>query len=75
MIFNSDVEEISQITFDYIKAFPTKSSFENYVPHITLGADSIDLETGSFEFVSQELALCHLGNYCTCRKVLLSHTI
>ncbi len=73
MVYNSQNEEIAPITFDYIKGFMTKSSFENYTPHITLGAGEIDIEIESFEFVCGKLALCHLGNYCTCRKILISH--
>jgi 2'-5' RNA ligase len=74
MIYGSQKEEIAELTFDYIRNFTTRSSFENYLPHITLGPGDVDLEVGSFEFTARRLALCHLGNYCTCRKVLLSHT-
>ena len=74
MIYNSQNEEIAPVTFDYIRGFMTKSSFENYTPHITLGVGEADLELESFEFACGRLALCHLGNYCTCRKILLSHS-
>ena len=73
MIYDSQKEEIAELTFDYIRNFTTKSSFENYTPHITLGPGNADLQVGSFEFVTSRLALCHLGNYCTCRKILVSH--
>ena len=73
MVYNSQNEEIAEITYDYIAGFLTKSSFENYVPHITVGVGEADMEMGSFEFDCRELALCHLGNYCTCRKIILSH--
>ncbi|MFQ5952449.1 MAG: hypothetical protein ACE5JK_03485 [Candidatus Omnitrophota bacterium] len=75
MIYNFENEEISDITFDYIRKFSTQSSFENYIPHITVGHGDISTEVDSFEFASQELALCHLGDYCTCRKVILSHSV
>jgi hypothetical protein len=74
MVYNSQNEEIAPITFDYIKGFMTKSSFENYTPHITLSVGEVSAEIESFEFTCGKLALCHLGNYCTCRKILLSHS-
>ena len=75
MIYNSENEEIAQLTFDYIKEFSTKSSFENYTPHITIGLGETDSRVESFEFVCTELALCHLGNYCTCRNILSKHNL
>lgn len=75
MVFEEEGEEVNDLTLDYIKKFFTDSSFENYAPHITVGKGDMDVEVETFDFVSAELALCHLGNYCTCRKVLLSHRL
>ncbi len=75
MICHGEREEINDVTRDYIRKFPTASSFENYTPHITVGSGETAVEVGSFEFTSTELALCHLGNFCTCGKVLFSHTL
>ena len=75
MVCKEPDEEINDITIDYIKKFPTGSSFENYSPHITVASGDMDIKTESFEFASNEIALCHLGNYCTCRKILISHNL
>ncbi|MGD2278968.1 MAG: hypothetical protein PVH45_02590 [Candidatus Omnitrophota bacterium] len=75
MIYNWQSEEISDITLDYISKFPTRSCFENYVPHITVGrGDMTGIELESLEFEARDLALCHLGDFCTCRKILFSYT-
>jgi 2'-5' RNA ligase len=62
----------SQSTLDWIKNYPEKSGFENFFPHITIGYG----ETGSFSFQMKfevsKLALCHLGNHCTCKVILAS---
>jgi len=44
--------------------------FELYKPHISIGigeAKSIDKRV---IFTAKRLAICHLGNWCTCRKIL-----
>jgi 2'-5' RNA ligase len=78
--FNFDVtedtiygEKAAETSLQWIKNYPEKSSFENFLPHITIGYGQI--ENGpSFpiEFTVSRLALCHLGNHCTCRKIIVS---
>ena len=69
----------SESTLAWIKSYPEKSSFEKFSPHITIGYGEINdysfppqgvLRT--IEFAVSKLALCHLGNHCTCRKILAS---
>jgi hypothetical protein len=63
---------ISATTLAWIRDFPSKSSLDFFWPHITLGygeASALDRPTS---FIATHLALCHLGNHCTCRKVLTS---
>jgi len=57
-------------TLLWIKNYPEKSAFENFFPHITIGYGQIEDFSFSAEFTASKLALCHLGNHCTCRKVL-----
>lgn len=59
-------------TLRWIKDYPEKSSFENFSPHITIGYGQIADLPAPIEFHAVRLALCHLGNHCTCRKVLTS---
>jgi hypothetical protein len=63
---------IAASTLAWIRDFPSRSSFAFFWPHITVGygeAPSIDTPVS---FTAVSLALCHLGNHCTCRKVLTS---
>jgi 2'-5' RNA ligase len=60
----------SESTLLWIKNYPEKSAFENFFPHITIGYGQMDDFSFTAEFTASKLALCHLGNHCTCRKVL-----
>lgn len=62
----------SESTLLWIKHYPEKSSFENFSPHITLGYGQIENISFASEFTAPKLSLCHLGNHCTCRKILTS---
>ena len=44
--------------------------FELYKPHITLGVGEADSINKRITFTVKRLAICHLGNWCTCRKIL-----
>jgi len=59
-------------TLAWIKNYPEKSSFEKFFPHITIGYGGINNFSFPIKFVVSKLALCHLGNHCTCRKILAS---
>jgi len=61
---------VSESALLWIKNYPEKSSYENFFPHITLGYGEIEIGFFPTEFTASKLALCHLGNHCTCRKVL-----
>ena len=70
MILSSS--ETSESTLDWIKNYAEQSSYENFFPHITIGYGEIDNFSFPIKFSVSKLALCHLGNHCTCRKVLAS---
>jgi 2'-5' RNA ligase len=57
-------------TLLWIKNYPEKSAFGNFFPHITIGYGQLDDFSFTAEFAASKLALCHMGNHCTCRKVL-----
>lgn len=65
-------EEVAETTLLWIKNYREKVSFENFFPHITIGYGQIENHSLPVSFAASELALCHLGNHCTCRKVLVS---
>jgi hypothetical protein len=68
-------QEVAESTLLWIKNYREKVSFENFFPHITIGYGQIESRVPQIIFAPSELALCHLGNHCTCRKVLVSKGI
>jgi len=73
MIYGS--EKVAETTLLWIKNYREKSSFEMFSPHITIGCGQVETLAGPIEFRASQLALCHLGNHCTCRKVLVSVSV
>jgi hypothetical protein len=59
-------------TLAWIRDFPHKSSLAFFWPHITLGCGEAPGIDRPAAFAVAALALCHMGNHCTCRKVLTS---
>ena len=64
--------EVNDSTLYWIKNYPDNSGFEKFYPHITIGYGEISDLTFPVELTASKLALCHLGNECTCRKILAS---
>ena len=57
--------------FNYIQNFIIDSSYDKFNPHITIGDGIIEKPNYlPLKFKTSILGLYHLGNYCTCRKVL-----
>jgi 2'-5' RNA ligase len=79
MIFLSPNEIFEECTLNWIRNFKKESSFEKFSPHITLGIGELKGEnidtTFPMEFTATQLALCNLGNYCTCRKVISTYNL
>jgi 2'-5' RNA ligase len=69
MLYSSG--EIRESTLLWIKNYRDKSGFANFFPHITIGYGQIENGPFPIRFGASQLALCHLGNHCTCRKILL----
>jgi 2'-5' RNA ligase len=63
---------VAETTLLWIKNYREKSSFEKFSPHITIGYGQAQALARPIEFRAARLALCHLGNHCTCRNVLVS---
>ena len=64
-------EVVAETTLDWIGTYPQKAGYEHFRPHITIGYGQVP--AGLFfpiPFAVTRLALCHLGNHCTCRRVL-----
>ena len=68
-----DDDEVAVTTLLWIKNYREKSSFGKFSPHITIGYGELsNLPAFPIKFTASRLALCHLGNHCTCRRVLAS---
>lgn len=63
---------IEQSTLNWIRDYREKSSFERFFPHITLGYGHLEDFAFPAEFTVSRLVLCHLGDHCTCRRILVS---
>jgi len=62
---------VAKSTLRWIENFAIESSFENFFPHITIGYGQVEALDFPIEFTPAGLAVCHLGNHCTCRKILV----
>lgn len=71
-MFFQGTSSIPEFSVSWVKRFILDSSKINYQPHITLGLGQVQSVALPIIFKASELALCQLGNYCTCRKVLWS---
>ncbi len=62
--------------FPYIKNFKKNSSGKKFNPHITIGDGEVKKpDYLPLSFTADRLAICHLGNYCTCRKILIEEKL
>ncbi len=68
-------EKVSESTLLWIKNYSEKSGFKNFLPHITLGYGQLENHSFPRKIPVSRLALCHLGNHCTCKKILVSVSI
>ena len=64
-------DAVAESTLEWVRNYPQKAGYESFSPHITLGYGQVQ---PAFPFPAvftvARLALCHLGNHATCRKLL-----
>lgn len=65
-----DIPPISRDAIDWINNFIPDQCFKNFWPHITLGFGDAPFDFKPINFRGVRLAICHLGNYCTCSAIL-----
>jgi len=71
MLFNPP--EVEEVTLYWIKNYAKKREDPSlFCPHMTVGFGETDRFQLPIEFTASKIALCQLGNYCTCRKVIIS---
>ena len=66
--------EVRQASLDWVKNFVRDAAHENYWPHVTLMTGTDELITIP-PFTARRLAICHMGDYNTCRKILFETTL
>ncbi len=54
----------------WVSTYRRKASLLSFLPHITLGHAPHAPVVEPFTFEAAVVAACHLGRFCTCRKVL-----
>jgi len=66
-------EPIAEESLAWIRNFREKAAHAAFFPHITIGYGAIErVMSFPIRFTATRLAVCHLGNHCTCRQVLAS---
>lgn len=64
-------EPAAETTLSWIRHYPEHAAFGAFFPHITLGYGMVTKRmTFPMSLRAKQLAVCHLGNHCTCRKIL-----
>ena len=67
---------VAESTLEWIRDYPQKAAFERFSPHITLGYGRATTEARfPVSLTVSQLALCHVGNHGTCRRVILAASI
>lgn len=65
-----DPPPISASALEWINHFIPEQCYERFWPHITLGHGNPAGTQEPLVFRATRIAICHLGNHCTCRKIL-----
>lgn len=75
--FSSEVDQsmfyggqVRDISLSWARDYVSNSAFEKFAPHFSLGIGETAERNIGLNFTAERLALCHLGNYNTCRKIL-----
>jgi hypothetical protein len=55
---------------EWVAGFRRNSSYEAFTPHITLGHSTKLPFVEPVSFDATTIAACHLGRFCTCRRIL-----
>ncbi len=66
-------DKINEKSLGYIREYKDKYAYNNYYPHITLSIGLMDLPNKEIAFSANRLAICHLGNYNTCKRILYEY--
>ena len=65
-------DKVISTTLSWVRNYREQSSFEKFSPHVTIGYGEIEGCGFLGVFNVANLGLFHLGNHCTCRKILFA---
>ena len=65
-----DAPPVKASTIEWTNRFIDDQRGDRYWPHITLGHGRHHHQQEAFAFTATRLAIAHLGNHCTCRRIL-----
>lgn len=72
--FYEDSAIVSDFSIEYAENYFERQTGKNFSPHITLGHGNVEeipvYEECPNNFTCNRLAICHLGNHCTCSGTL-----
>ena len=60
---------------EFVARYRKRSAFAAFDPHITLGHGISAPDVSPFTFEAREVAVCHLGRFCTCCAVFERWTL
>ena len=60
---------------EWVTRFRTAAAYAAFEPHVTLGVGVLDDAAPALEFEADRAAICRLGRFCTCRRVLATWTL
>ena len=73
--FHSNSEPPRPADVEWVTRFRDLAAYARFDPHITLGVGAAPGAAGALDALADRIALCHLGRYCTCRRVLAEWTL
>ena len=74
MFYNETNERMNDVSTFWVKRYP-ESSYDKFSAHISLRSGNGETVNFPKLFTASHLALCHLGNFCTCRNILHSNNL
>ena len=60
---------------DWVARYRGDAAYARYDPHVTVGIGPRPIAAAPFRFPVNEIALCRLGRFCTCRDRLATLTL
>ena len=73
--FLSNGEPARDADIAWVTHFAANAARDRFDPHVTLGVGALDGSLDAFTCLATDLAVCHLGRFCTCRRVLGTWTL